>query len=431
MKAGIFFVPLLAIFSGDGFHSPPPTAVSPHYEVRYVASGVAGELAFPVTYRLWIPPGVKTLRGLVVHQHGCGEGAYRGGETAADDLHWQALARKWGCALLGPSYQQPDTANCALWCDPRNGSEKTFLRALEELGQQCSHPELARVPWALWGHSGGATWAGTLMMLHPERVVGVWLRSGAPGLLPAQNAGKLEILPAVYGVPVVCNPGVKEQEGRFARVWTNSVAFFREIRAGGGRIGFAPDPRTSHECGDSRYLAIPFLDACLAERLPKGAGRSTLRPMPAGLTKPSPLPDDANGTVWLPNERVASAWTEYVKNGTTTDRTPPPAPTNVRIAETGEISWDADADFESGLAGFILERDGVELTRLPQKPAGPYGRSLFQTMSYHDTPARPLPAMRFTDSEAKAGSTPEYRVRAVNTAGLLSVWVKARWSVIN
>jgi hypothetical protein len=33
---------------------------------------------------------------------------------------WQALARKWDCALLGPVIHQPEAANCRLWCDPRN-----------------------------------------------------------------------------------------------------------------------------------------------------------------------------------------------------------------------------------------------------------------------------------------------------------------------
>src|SRR2546425_7138080 len=48
-----------------------------------------------------------------------------------------------------------------------------------------------------------------------------------------------------------------------------SIATFKEYRAKGGLIGFAPDPLTGHECGDSRYLAVPFLDACLATRLPR------------------------------------------------------------------------------------------------------------------------------------------------------------------
>jgi hypothetical protein len=62
--------------------------------------------------------------------------------------------------------------------------------------------------------------------------------------------------------------------------WLGNIATFKEYRAHGGLIGFAPDPLTGHECGDSRYLAIPFLDACLATRLPdKGSKDQTLKPM--------------------------------------------------------------------------------------------------------------------------------------------------------
>ena len=60
----------------------------------------------------------KTVRGIIIHQHGCGEGACKSGETAAYDLHWQALAAKWDCALLGPSYRQAQEQSCRLWCDP-------------------------------------------------------------------------------------------------------------------------------------------------------------------------------------------------------------------------------------------------------------------------------------------------------------------------
>src|SRR6266516_2979696 len=62
--------------------------------------------------------------------------------------------------------------------------------------------------------------------------------------------------------------------------WLGSLAAFKEYRAQGAPIGFAPDPRTGHECGDSRYLAIPFFDACLAMRLPdQGAKEQTLKPV--------------------------------------------------------------------------------------------------------------------------------------------------------
>jgi hypothetical protein len=39
---------------------------------------------------------------------------------------------------------------------------------------------------------------------------------------------------------------------------------FKAYRAKSAPIGFAPDPLTSHQCGDQRYAAIAFFDACLA-----------------------------------------------------------------------------------------------------------------------------------------------------------------------
>src|SRR4029077_4274589 len=79
-------------------------AAGQYVSVDYPASTVEGELQIAVTYTLWIPDGVKTVRGVIVHQHGAGTPAAAAGATAAYDLHWQALAKKWDCALLGPSY---------------------------------------------------------------------------------------------------------------------------------------------------------------------------------------------------------------------------------------------------------------------------------------------------------------------------------------
>lgn len=412
-----------------------PPAAPPYYRVRYAPGAVPGELSYGVSYTLWLPPGGRPLRGVIVHQHGCGEGACKGGATAAYDLHWQALAARHDCALLGPSYEQPEKLACGDWSDPRNGSERRFRQALEALARETGRAELARVPWALWGHSGGALWAGTMLLLHPERVVAVWLRSGSPGLVVSgvQDASPLPISPAAAAVPVMFNPGVKEKtHERFGRLWKVGLDFMKDFRARGGRIGFAPDPRTLHECGDSRTLAIPFLDACLTARLPAAPG-GKLRPMPStgawyapdpvdGLAgSPQPADEfkgDRAAATWLPDARVARVWEEYVRTGSVGDTTPPPAPTGVRLEAGGRLFWKAEADFESGLAGFIIERDGVELARLPAKPVGRFGRPLFQTMSYHDTPEQPLPAMAFADPAPRPGA--RYRVIAINGAGLTS-----------
>ena len=73
-----------------------------------------------------------------------------------------------------------------------------------------------------------------------------------------------------------------------------------------------------------------------------------------------------------------------------------------------------------GIKAFIIQRDGKDVAQVPEKPLGRFGRPLFQSMSYHDTPEKPLPEMRFVDRSAKAGVKHEYRVIAVNGMGLKS-----------
>ena len=75
---------------------------------------------------------------------------------------------------------------------------------------------------------------------------------------------------------------------------------------------------------------------------------------------------------------------------------------------------------QSGLAAFVIERDGQRIATLPEKSANPFGRPLFQGLQYSDTPVQPLAAMTFTDAQATADAPHTYRVIAVNTVGLES-----------
>jgi lysophospholipase L1-like esterase/pimeloyl-ACP methyl ester carboxylesterase len=413
-----------------------PPAQAPYYRVRYEASDKPDELIYGVNCTVWIPPGVQTLRGVIVHQHGCGEGSCKSGLTGAYDLHWQALARKHDCALLSPAYEQPDKADCQMWCDPRKGSDAAFQKGLADLGAKSGHPELAKVPWALWGHSGGGHWAGGMVMLHPDRIAAAWLRSGVPLLKddPKRKGIKAHQLPdAALQVPLMCNLGTKEgvtvKEKNFAGVWPANEVFFNEVRGKGGLVGVAVDPLSSHDCGNQRYLAIPWLDACLSARLPKTASdplaampadRAWLAPptgteaVPAAKFSGEPLK-----AAWLPNEAMAKAWMEYVKDTKVSDTTPPPAPTNVR-GQGNKLTWEAKADLESGLASFIIERDGQVLATVPETGKNPFGRPIFQNLQYSDTPTQPLVPMQFTDSKADPARKHTYRVIAVNTVGLKS-----------
>jgi len=240
-------------------------------------------------------------------------------------------------------------------------------------------------------------------------------------------------------VPTMCNlgtrEGVTEKDPRFGGLWPNVQKFFTDFRAKGGLVGVAADPNSSHDCGNSRYLAIPWFDACLTARLPDRAGEAKLKPMAvegswlapvlSGDVQPNAkFTGDAKTTVWLPNERVAKAYAEYIKDGNVSDTTPPPAPKDVKLAGN-ELTWNAEADLESGIASFVIERDGKEIARLPdQPPARLIGRAIFQKNGYSDSPTPPLAEMRFTDTSAAAGENHTYSVIAVNSTGLSSAPAK-------
>ncbi|WP_216847085.1 hypothetical protein [Granulicella sp. L60] len=414
--------------------------VGRYYEIEYPASSAAGELQLAVSYKYWLPPGVQRIRGVIMHQHGASILAAQGGATAVYDLHWQALAKKWDCALLGPSYRVLNDGiglipgGSELWFDPRIGSEKTYLRSLEDVAERSGHSEIAVVPWIFWGHSAGGIWANTMSTLHPERIAAIFLRSGTAAMFRDKPEFRQPSIPeAVYTIPTMTNAGVQEKGHE---PWEGSIATFKEYRERGAPIGFAPDPRTAHQTGDSRYLAIPFLDACMAMRLPeKGVTSNALRPvehaqawlaeaMSATAVPAAQFRGDVKKAVWLPNERVALAWMQYVQQGTVATSEIPPAPFSVSVKTSGkcnEITWNAESGFEAGIGGFVVMRNGRGIARLPERPPDRlFGRPLFQGLSYHDTPEAPYPRMSYCDTTVPAGRKNEYSVITLSSAGVAS-----------
>ena len=400
------------------------------WSVDYPASHQPGELSVPATFHLWVPPKVTRVRAILVHQHGCGDGAERSGETAFLDLHWQALAIRHQAAILSPHYRAGDQVECRLWCDPRNGSDAVFQRALQDLAQRSGHPEVATAPWCLWGHSGGGFWASLMLAAHPDRIVAIFCRSGA-----ATSAWKRGEIPkpqfpdSAFGVPICLNPGLKERDdARFSGAWVTTTQFFELLRTRNAPAAFAPDPLSGHDCRNSRLLAIPFFDACLRLRLPKsGNGLRPLRTQDAwtGTWENAAIrrgPPQTPVESWLPDKACALAFAEYERTGKTADATPPrraPAITQVRWTPEGiVVDWTAEADFESGIRQFVIYRDGTEIARLPEKPDERTGFAQFQGLSYHDTPVPNPPVLRYTDAQATAGTSHRYSITTINGSGL-------------
>ena len=192
--------------------------------------------------------------------------------------------------------------------------------------------------------------------------------------------------------------------------------------------------RTAHECGDSRYLAIPFFDACLEfgflqrkQNANSQAHRYEVNPVGSVLSETASSAEKFEGkaeeAVWLPGE-VCESLERYMRAGATSDTTPACSAdgrTVKRLADGKvELNWLADADFESGIQGFVIERDGKQVAQIPEKPVGKFGRALFQGMSYHDTSQQPVAKLQFVDTSAEAGKPHEYRVRTINSVGLKS-----------
>jgi hypothetical protein len=93
-----------ASFAQQAPYDVSPAANPPYYRVRYEASARPGELKFAVRYTIWIPSDVKTLRGVIVHQHGCGEG------SCNLLLHPDRVAAAWlrsGVPLFKPIPERP------------------------------------------------------------------------------------------------------------------------------------------------------------------------------------------------------------------------------------------------------------------------------------------------------------------------------------
>ncbi|HUG19644.1 MAG TPA: hypothetical protein VMM56_11730 [Planctomycetaceae bacterium] len=405
-----------------------------------------GEAFGSADYRLWVPDEVATLRGVIVRQHGCGEGARKFGREHADDPQWQALARKWDCALLGSQLWAPEE-DCSTWTIPEDGSARAFLSGLRELAERSNHPELTRVPWCLWGHSGGAMWVCNMTYRYPERVIATFPRSG--GLAPTGREFKRS-QPAQFGdspkaieVPILFCFGEQEDiEGtRFYAGVSAARELFEYGRSKDAPWSLAVHPGSEHENSNSRLLAIRFFDACLKQRLPdaQSRGEGPIAPLAVSREK-SWFGDlkslkiirerdgvkDASGMVWLPDTTLARAWREFCERGSLSDSSPPPAPERVAIEETDEgikITWSGEADIESGLGSFRVYRDGQmigEIRGPEDKRWNPHQH--YHAWNYSDQPlwGTEFPPKEFLDTTTKLARGVVYEISTVNQAGLES-----------
>ena len=319
-------------------------------------------------YAVFIPDGITAIQGVYIHQHGCTmEGR---GLSTAFDVQYQAFAKKWNLAIVGPDLYAK--ANCHDWKNPSSGSAVALLKTLKEIGALTGHTEMADAPWLLWGHSGGGYWAQAMMKEYPERIMAVF--SYSPGLKPDWDYPK-----AVQKIPIMIRHAGPEGD---ACCWQTALKTFHQLRKPGGYASIAYTAHQNHNYSYVRYISIPFYESVLSQRLPNGKnkGYKYMREMDIAkswlgdtsslnIYKASAYPYDKTNASWFADSTTAIKWREYVITGTITDRTPPPAPYNLKINRrhnmTVSLTWKADADIESGISHFNIYKDNQLVSRFP------------------------------------------------------------------
>lgn len=357
------------------------------------------------TYRLWLPPGVMQLKGLIIRQHGCGTDASRTGLDHANDLQWQALAAKHAMGLLGTKLE--NTELCAKWFSLSSGSDIALLKALNTLARQTSHPELATVPWALWGHSGGAFWCTNMLFKFPERVITVVARSGGYSFL--------EWNPKVKRIPVLWTCGEKDIVDNLDFVKVMTIRSFDAYRRFGAPWCLAIDPIAGHGNRMGRSFTIRWMDEMInrhfggvqeKDSLSFWFGNNHTKEISRGS-----VPGNIADWSWFPSETLAVSWREFVKTGWVTDVSSPPAPGHLSIRyndDEPELRWESAVDLESGIRRFNIYHDDVLLDSISG-----------QVSNYGDAP---LPSMiKFVYKPKHPGLGGRLFVTSVNHQGLESI----------
>ncbi len=376
-----------------------------------------------VEYAVFVPSGTATLRGVFIHQHGCTmEGV---GASTAYDIQYQAFAEKWGLAIVSPDVFPKQGRNCHDWIDPEMGTGNALITLLSQIAIASGHGELQSAPWLLWGHSGGGYWTLSMMKNYPERIIGVFAYS--PAFDP-----KWEYPREAYKIPLMIrHAGVTDLNGPVIACWQTAINTFARFRENNGYVSLAYTSEQTHNYSYVRYMAIPFYEAVLAQRLPKNP-LDKLRDMDQSkawlgdtavynIMPAADFKGDVRPMSWLPDSTSAAKWREYVITGSVADKTPPPAPYGLEVSLVNDtlavVTWKAVADIESGIKYFNIRVKEAESKRFPL--SGDYQR--FDTNGDNTIPIR-LPELKCEISRPQGHKSSVIFISAMNHFGLESTF---------
>lgn len=261
---------------------------------------VLGGARDKVFFNIWLPAGVKVVRGAVCNPFSRDE---------AVSSHWKAVCAYWKFAYLQCDF------------DAVKKDEFGLLKAaLDELAKKSAHPELAHLPLCFTGMSRGGGMSMQFAELMPERTIAsvpVCLEVG-----PASDATRKIPVLTVFG----------EKDGAQMPKLLARLPVERKLDA---RWSIAVQWGRRHEFGQANNLSFVFLDDVIARRLPRDGevGKpAALRDIPieqgwvgdsttwsndgkrAAIQPRKDFKGDPGLACWLPSHRSAAVWQAFVSS---------------------------------------------------------------------------------------------------------------------
>ncbi len=250
-----------------------------------------------VTVSIWIPEGVKVLRGVIINP-------FYINLVEREDYH--EVAKLWQFGLIGANF-----------FGVKSDDYGALLSAMKEFAAKSGHKEIEHLPMVFNGFSAGSGMLMKMASMWPERVIAC----GPVGLEVGPET------PATRKIPVITIFGEKDmhQMEKLTRK-------LPEQRKEGAMWAIAVNWGLRHEYANANDLVWPFFDQVIRYRLPKDQTAlngpvklrdyreedgwlgdiSTWDSSFATIRSYKDYRGDKTKAAWFPNEYVARTWQGFV-----------------------------------------------------------------------------------------------------------------------
>lgn len=195
--------------------------------------------------RLWIPPGLQTVKGILIYGNGAG------GDSRDEVFRpwYQQFAELFGFAIVGTSQ----------WSNLSGSEIATWDAHLQALATASGHPELVRAPWAPIGFSNGGQMSYGFNALRPEKTIAFITNKGGGYNVALPTAASL-------ATPGILIAGELDTDLRR----NNIRALFDDNRPRGALWSWVEQQGEAHS-GRADELVLPFMAEAIRVRYPAGA----------------------------------------------------------------------------------------------------------------------------------------------------------------